>query len=51
MTNASLMAPPDMARFALAYCAPAIVPGYALATGLLVQPGRGRKPAFSPALG
>src|SRR5437868_7649918 len=47
MANAGLMAFPDVARFALAYVALAIVPGYALATLLRPRAPRGERFAFA----
>src|SRR5437763_17194992 len=47
MATAGLMAFPDVARFALAYVALAIAPGYALATLLRPRAPRGERLAFA----
>jgi hypothetical protein len=47
VVNASLMAPLDMARFALAYVALAIVPGYAVATLLRPRAPRSERLALA----
>src|SRR5437660_6752851 len=48
VVNASLMAPLDVAHFALAYVALAMVPGYALAT--LLRPRAPRSERFALAI-